>query len=199
LVGCILEVIGYAARCFNPNLLVPYIIQSVFILIAPAYYAATTYMLFGKIAHLLFAEKLLILPAKYNTLIMVLGDIFSLLLQASGGGLMANQSSANLGSHIVIGGLFVQIAFFGLFISNEFLFLMKIHKVPCEFVKPTKNAVVLINLLLLGSILIFIRSIVRTAEFIEGYDGVIMTHEWFLYVFDATPMFLTSLIYTLSM
>ncbi|GAV51529.1 hypothetical protein ZYGR_0AD07120 [Zygosaccharomyces rouxii] len=199
LVGCILEVIGYAARCFNPNLLVPYIIQSVFILIAPAYYAATTYMLFGKIAHLLFAEKLLILPAKYNTLIMVLGDIFSLLLQASGGGLMANQSSANLGSHIVIGGLFVQIAFFGLFISNEFLFLMKIHKVPCEFVKPTKNAVVLINLLLLGSILIFIRSIVRTAEFIEGYYGVIMTHEWFLYVFGATPMFLTSLIYTLSM
>ncbi|GAV56423.1 hypothetical protein ZYGR_0BQ00110 [Zygosaccharomyces rouxii] len=197
--GCTLELIGYAARCCNPDSLAPYIIQSVLILIAPAFYAATIYMLFGRIAHLLFAEELLIMPAKYNTRIFVLGDVVSLCLQSGGGGLMASQSSAKIGSHIVIVGLFFQLAFFGLFIINEFLFLMNIHKVPSEFARPTRKAVFLNNLLLFGSILIFIRSVVRTAEFIEGSNGTIMTHEWFLYVFDTTPMFLTSLIYMLSM
>lgn len=198
-VGCILEVVGYAARCCNSDLLVPYIIQSVLILVAPAFYAATIYMLFGRIAHLLFAEELLIMPARYNTLIFVLGDVVSLFLQAGGGGLMANQSSAPLGSHIVIAGLFVQIGFFGLFIINELLFLLKIDKILNKFARLTRKAVILNNFLLLGSILIFIRSIVRAVEFIEGSNGTIMTHEWFLYVFDTTPMFLTSLIYTLTL
>lgn len=197
-VGCILEVVGYAARCCNSDLLVPYIIQSVLILVAPAFYAATIYMLFGRIAHLSFAEELLIMPTRYNTLIFVLGDVVSLFLQASGGGLMANQSSAPLGSHIVIGGLFVQIGFFGLFIINELRFSLKIHKITSKFTRLTRKAVILNNFLLLGSILIFIRSIVRTVEFIQGSNGTIMTHEWFLYVFDTTPMFLTSLIYTLT-
>lgn len=199
LVGCILEVIGYAARTYNPDALIAYIIQSIFILIAPAFYAATFYMLFGRITHLLFAEKLLIMPAKYNTLIFVLGDVASLFLQAAGGGLMANQDSTKMGSHIVIGGLFVQIGFFGLFIINEFLFLMRIHMISSKFAMTTKTAVLLNNLLLLGSVLILIRSIVRAVEFIEGPNGTIMRNEWFLYVFDATPMTLTSLIVAISM
>lgn len=40
------------------------------------------------------------------------------------------------------------------------------------------------------SILILIRSLMRCIEFIQGYDGYIMTHEAFLYCFDAVPMFL---------
>ncbi|AQZ16931.1 hypothetical protein BZL39_K05280 [Zygosaccharomyces parabailii] len=105
-VGCILEIGGYAARSFsskNPQELIPYIIQSILLLIAPAFYAATVYMLFGRIANLLYADKLLMFPAKYNTLIFVLGDVFSLLLQAAGGGLMARGSSTNSGTHIIIG------------------------------------------------------------------------------------------------
>lgn len=198
LAGCILEVIGYAARCFNPDSLDAYIVQTILLLIAPAFYAATIYMLFGRIAYLLFAEKLLIMPAKFSTLIFVLGDVLSLLLQAAGGGLMSNQSSSKEGSHIVIGGLFVQIAIFGLFICNELLFLTKIHKITSKIVKFSRNFMILNNILLLGSILIFIRSIVRAVEFIQGSDGTIMTHEWFLYVFDTTPIFLTSLLFTIS-
>ena len=39
------------------------------------------------------------------------------------------------------------------------------------------------------SILIFVRSIVRCVEYIEGFVGYIITHEAFLYCFDATAMF----------
>lgn len=38
------------------------------------------------------------------------------------------------------------------------------------------------------SIAIFVRSIVRVVEFLQGYSGFIITHEAFLYVFDAVVM-----------
>ena len=44
--------------------------------------------------------------------------------------------------------------------------------------------------LYLVSVLIFVRSIVRCVEYIEGFFGYIIEHEPFLYVFDATPMLL---------
>ena len=42
--------------------------------------------------------------------------------------------------------------------------------------------------LYLTSVFIMIRSIVRTVEFLQGYKGYIITHEAFLYVFDALLM-----------
>lgn len=91
-------------------------------------YAATFYMVFGRMATLLFAENLMIMPAKFNTTIFVIGDVGSLLLQAAGGAMMSSASSASSGSHIVTAGLFIQIAFFGLFIINEFLFFTKFRR-----------------------------------------------------------------------
>lgn len=49
----------------------------------------------------------------------------------------------------------------------------------------------------LSSGLIMIRSIVRVAEFIEGFDGQIMLHEVYLYVFDALPMFAVMVVYNI--
>lgn len=42
-----------------------------------------------------------------------------------------------------------------------------------------------------------IRSIVRVAEFIEGFQGVILKHEVFLYVFDAVPMLAVIVIFNI--
>lgn len=44
------------------------------------------------------------------------------------------------------------------------------------------------------SLLIFVRSIVRVVEFIQGFDGYIYSHEWCLYVFDASMMFVAMVI-----
>ena len=40
------------------------------------------------------------------------------------------------------------------------------------------------------SALILVRSIVRVVEYLDGYDGYLMRHEVFIYVFDALLMFL---------
>ncbi|CCD24551.1 Rta1p NDAI_0D02370 [Naumovozyma dairenensis CBS 421] len=197
IVGCIVELIGYIGRAISGNdkeALGPYIMQSVLLLIAPTLYAATIYMLFGRMAHLLFAESLMIMPARFNTLIFVLGDIASLFMQAAGGGLMASADSAKSGSNLVTAGLFVQIAFFGLFIINEFLFIFRVGKLPNPIQSRCASWKSLNMVLIVNSFLILIRSIVRAIEFIEGFDGFIASHEWYLYVFDSLPMYALTVI-----
>lgn len=192
------EIAGYICRSISTlhqEDVSPYIGQSICLLIAPTFYTATIYMLFGRMAHLLQAEKLMIMPAKYNTTFFVVGDVFSLCLQAAGGGLMANESSATSGSNIVTAGLFVQIAWFGLFMINEVYFLFKLKKMDNPIASGTKTWRNLNIILLINSILILLRSIVRAIEFIQGYKGEIISHEWFLYVFDAVPMFLLPVIF----
>ena len=44
------------------------------------------------------------------------------------------------------------------------------------------------------SILIMIRSVVRVVEYIQGYDGYLMKHEAFIYIFDALLMFVVMLV-----
>lgn len=45
-----------------------------------------------------------------------------------------------------------------------------------------------------ASILILIRSVIRVVEYLQGYDGYLMKHEAFIYVFDALLMFITVLV-----
>lgn len=201
-VGTAVEVGGYIARCVSSNNkseVGPYAAQSVLLLISPTLFAASIYMLFGRMATLLFAEKIMIMPARFNTTIFVTGDIFSLLLQAAGGGLMASASSTDVGSDICVAGLFLQIGFFGLFIINEFVFYFRVYKVDSEVPRRCSSWKWLNIIMLGGSFLILIRSIVRAIEFIEGFKGFIISHEWFLYVFDALPMFAFTLLFTLIM
>ncbi|SMN22349.1 similar to Saccharomyces cerevisiae YGR213C RTA1 Protein involved in 7-aminocholesterol resistance [Maudiozyma saulgeensis] len=192
------EIAGYICRSIstlNQEKVGPYIGQSICLLIAPTFYTATIYMLFGRMAHLLQAEKLMIMPAKYNTTFFVVGDVFSLFLQAAGGGLMANESSVTTGSNLVTAGLFVQIGWFGLFMLNEVYFLFKLGKLDNPIASGSKTWKRLNIILLINCVLILVRSIVRAIEFIQGYKGVIISHEWFLYVFDAVPMFLLPVIF----
>lgn len=194
LVGCLLEVIGYIGRAVSNNnreKLAPYILQSVLLLIAPTFFAASIYMIFGRMARLVFAESYVLLPTKINTTTYVLADIFSLLIQASGGGLMASKGSATTGSHLATAGLFIQIGTFGIFVLNEIFFIWKVRNSPSNMIATMSRKWVFLNFMLFAnSILILLRSIVRAIEFIQGYSGQIASHEFYIYVFDALPMFL---------
>lgn len=191
LIGCLMEGVGYLFRIsshFDPNALGPYIGQSLLLLIAPAFQAATIYMLFGRMLNVLEATQLSIVPSRFITTTFVTGDVISFLAQAGGGGLMSQESTTKIGSKVVVAGLIIQIIFFGLFTVSEIKFTTKVKsiKVP-NF---TTNWSFYNYNLLICSILILIRSVVRVVEFIQGSDGVIMSHEWYIYVFDAVPMFL---------
>lgn len=58
--------------------------QSLFILLAPILYAASIYMVLGRIITFLKGEHLSYVPVRLMTRIFVLGDVLSFILQAAG-------------------------------------------------------------------------------------------------------------------
>ncbi|CUM53142.1 uncharacterized protein AC631_05547 [Debaryomyces fabryi] len=205
--GGIFEYVGYIGRLLSSHdttVLGPFIIQSTLLLVAPALFAATLYMSLGRLIERMECERYSIISLKYLTKIFVLGDVLSFLMQAGGAGIMVQSqlSSSKTGQNVIIGGLIVQIIFFGMFIVVELIFHYRVLKHPNECAMITRNIpskfknwnCVLITLLVC-SILIFIRSIFRVIEYVQGNDGYIMSHEAFLYCFDATLMFLNMIVF----
>lgn len=62
----------------------PYIIQSMFVLLAPALFAASIYMMLGRIILLADGETHSIIKQRWLTKVFVVGDIFCFTLQSGG-------------------------------------------------------------------------------------------------------------------
>jgi hypothetical protein len=101
------------------------------------------------------------------------------------------QSDVNLGQHVITGGLGIQVVFFGFFIVVASIFHYRIARFPTTRSKslsiPWERY---LYILYIASLLIMVRSVFRIAEYVMGQDGFLLKHEIFLYIFDATLMFL---------
>ncbi|KAJ5770252.1 uncharacterized protein N7511_002303 [Penicillium nucicola] len=196
-VGGAFQIIGYICRALahNDKENIPlYSISTIMILLAPPLYAASIYMTLGRLIRHLDAENLSVVPVKWLTAIFVTGDVIAFLMQASGGGIMASgtPSAMTTGEHITIGGLAVQLVFFTVFIVASSIFHYRIRKFPTEKSLCRSSSAtweVVMTGLYVASILILIRSIFRLIEYAQGNDGYLISHEVFMYVFDATLMF----------
>ncbi|KAL5321395.1 hypothetical protein ACEPPN_009353 [Leptodophora sp. 'Broadleaf-Isolate-01'] len=194
-VGSLMMTLGYVARYFSaksPDDLMPYIAQSLFIILPPSLYAATLYMIFGRIVVLVNNPKASIIQPTKVTKIFVIGDVIAFLLQSGGGGMMAQSSMADMGQKIILGGLFVQLLFFGFFLIVSLIFYKRMRSSPARFTIPaygTRTWVALLKLLFAAAALIILRCIFRVVEFGQGHDGYLASHEVYMYLFDAFPMF----------
>lgn len=87
-IGAVFEVIGYCGRAASSSdkeALPPYMVQSLTILVAPALFCASIYMILGRMVRLLEAEsRFTLVPLKWCTKLFVTGDIISFLLQGAG-------------------------------------------------------------------------------------------------------------------
>ncbi|KAF2180156.1 RTA1-domain-containing protein [Zopfia rhizophila CBS 207.26] len=132
-VGGIFETLGFLGRILSTNdlwALGPFIMQSLLLLVAPALFAASIYIILGRIILLADGEKYSLIRQKWLTKIFVTGDVISFLVQGGGGGIQAAGSLALLhtGEKIIIVGLFIQLAFFGFFIVIAGLFHYRLVK-----------------------------------------------------------------------
>lgn len=202
IVGGVFETVGYCARVWShsePDALSPFIAQSLLLLVAPALFAASIYMVLGRIIGNLECGPFSIIPLKWLTKLFVLGDVISFLVQGSGGGLMASKTitMVNVGEKLIIVGLILQIMFFGMFIVVMAIFQKRVKSRPTAVAVTTRhvpskfrNWQMILLALFSSSALIFVRSIVRVVEFAQGNDGYLISHEVYLYVFDAVLMVL---------
>ncbi|OLN87109.1 Protein RTA1-like protein 7 [Colletotrichum chlorophyti] len=196
-VGSVVEAIGYVGRIIGaketPNWTkMPYIIQALLLLLGPALYAASMYMVFGRLVTYLGAERHSMIRTKWLTKIFLLGDVASILCQGAGGAILAaseEKKSSDLGQMIIIIGLAIQIIFFGFFIIVIIIFHRRINS------QPTRGSLVavtpwrrLVKILYGTSVLVMIRSIFRVIEYVMGKSGELQAKEVYLYIFDALLM-----------
>lgn len=108
-----------------------------------------------------------------------------------------SKSTLTIGQWVIVAGLCVQLVFFGAFLVSALIFHSKIihhptaeseQKICLGSFWPRDWRGVLFACYV-ASVLILIRSVYRLVEFNQGQQGYVMTHEVFLYVFDATMMY----------
>lgn len=193
---------GYVFRAISSRdrtALTPYIGQSLLLLLAPALFAASIYMVLGRvIAMLPNGERYSLIRLNWMTKIFVAGDVLSFLMQSTGGGILGtsdgDKDKQKLGEHVIVGGLLVQLAFFGFFMVASVLFWFKYHRgevVDKHVVESSSGCRwrTLLKVLFATSGLILIRSAFRVVEYLGGQDGFLLKKEMFLYIFDALLMF----------
>lgn len=196
LVGGFFEWIGYVGRAVSahqtPNwTLGAYVVQVMFILIAPALFAATIYMELGRIIMLCDGAHHSLIKLRWLTKIFVAGDVLSFVMQALGAGITASktESSVSRGQKVITGGLFVQVIFFVFFLIVALVFQRRTKKNPtARSSSPDVPWKKHMRALYLASALILIRSVLRLEEYAEGTTGFVLSHEYFLYIFDSLLM-----------
>lgn len=99
--------------------------------------------------------------------------------------------SIKMAQNIIIGGLILQLVFFGSFIVVAAIFHKRMNAVPTvKSEQPEIRWRYYLTTLYVVSVLIMIRCIFRAIEYIQGHDGYLLQNEVFLYIFDALLMFL---------
>ncbi|KAJ5183319.1 RTA1 domain protein [Penicillium capsulatum] len=205
-IGSLFETFGYLSKYFSAKQTpdwetMPYVGQSLLLLLAPAFFAASIYMILGRIIRLLNASSNSMIRPNWLTKIFVTGDVLSFLIQSGGGGMLAkamSESCLKMGENMIIGGFIVQLLFFGFFIVVSVVFHRRMLSTPLHFLTATRVPWTRYMMVLyVASALIMIRSIYRVAEYVQGTTGYLQSHEAFIYVFDAALVFICCVLFNI--
>ena len=174
----------------------PYILQSIFLLLAPILFAASLYMTLGRVIRSVDGHRFSMISPRWLTRIFVFGDLFSFLIQSSGAGLLVRGGDLNskkMGENIIVGGLVFQIIIFAIFCFTAVFFNFKFRRHGASSLAQAIPWQSSLNMLYITSALVMLRNIFRVVQYVMGQNGFLMVNEWPVYVFDAVQMFLTML------
>jgi high-affinity Fe2+/Pb2+ permease len=105
-------------------------------------------------------------------------------------GTNASTTKANMGQKIILAGIILQLLWFGFFVVIAWHLQHRMNRAPTVAARnPAYHWRHYLISLYVVSALVIIRSIFRVAEFAQGHDGYLQSHEVFFYIFDSIPMF----------
>jgi hypothetical protein len=184
------EIIGYIGRIllyqnpFDPtgnN----FLIYLVCLTISPAFLSAAIYLCLARIV-IVYGEHLSRFRPRTYTLIFIGCDIFSLVLQAAGGGIASGANTASkdqLGINVMLAGLSVQVASLALFASLCAEFAFRLYQSPDSWstehagLYQSKLFKAYLCGLAVALLTIFIRSAFRVAELSGGFHGPLANNQ----------------------
>jgi len=174
----------------------------IFTLLAPLWINAFVYMVLGRMVHMYMPNKRLgKMKAQRLALYFVIMDISSFLVQLVGGILVVggnkHPNRVKNGLHIYTAGTSLQEAVILVFVGLSINFSRRLKRESAG--KDITAAKRLIFVLYSALGLITYRILFRILEFASPSDSTIYrtinTHEYFIYIFDITPMFLALFVF----
>ncbi|KAI9927058.1 hypothetical protein ASPWEDRAFT_46534 [Aspergillus wentii DTO 134E9] len=200
-VGCLTEVLGWAARTWSsecPYNGTAFLMQISTLIIAPTFFTAGIYVVLGQLIRILGRESS-ILPPNMYLWIFCTCDVISLVVQAIGGG-MASSASNDVngntapGTNTMVAGIVFQLASITVFVFCGLDFLNRCRR-PHLQSRFTSKMRMLVAATAFSVVCIYVRSIYRTIELLQGWKGYLITHEWFFIGLDGITMVLAVVTY----
>lgn len=191
--GCWGETAGYIVRRFSADHqtgrglgLQYYIGQELALLLSPALFAATCYMVFGRTI-VWTRERYSPIRASRVTATFVTFDILSFVIQGAGGSLYSsdNTNIYSAAKAILLVGFIIQIISVGIFLIFSILYQIRAKRAG----EPEGKWSLILYTLYGAVIFILIRGIFRTIEFGSGGNnsGYLLEHEAFCACFLLSP------------
>ncbi|OJD31920.1 rta1 domain protein [Diplodia corticola] len=168
------------------------IASTVLVMSGPPVYAASNYLVFSR---LLFYVPYLspMHPGRVLTTFLGLDALIEILI-SNGAVRISNASltdaERNVGDIMVKVSLITQALIFFALVGLAIQFHIRARR--AGVLTPKLRTVLIV--LYTTSAAVSIRCIYRIVEYFEGYSGMLFTHEYFFYIFEAALMFLTTLI-----
>ncbi|KAK0453525.1 RTA1-like protein [Armillaria borealis] len=180
-----------------------YIVEYLFVVLSPCAFIAANYVLLGRLSRYLGATQHLLVNPRRITAVFISSDVTTFLIQAAGGAvsIAADQVHlARIGSRIFLVGLALQLGSFFIFTCIFLTFLRRIYAHEPDIweaggKKWYADWRALAGALFVSCIGILIRSVYRTIELSQGFEGRLATMESFFYGLDTLPLFIAVAIY----
>ncbi|KAJ6571290.1 RTA1-domain-containing protein [Mycena capillaripes] len=204
------EIVGWTGRLwssFSPSLDDPYMMQITTTIIAPTPLIAVSFILLGRIVERV-GPCYSRIPQKWYSRIFVSCDFVALVVQGLGGGLAASaddEAGANLGAHIMLGGIVFQFVAIIVYTSCAIDFLRNYNsdkpvrevQLSVRVARPMDPHIKLqIYALAFSTFVLFVRSIYRIIELATGWHGKVIQTEIYFNIFDGAMVVLA--IYTIN-
>lgn len=189
------EAFGYYGRAKaseNPLAVGPFIMQNLLILGSPPLFAATIYMSLGRIIIALDLRRHAAISPRLTAFFYVIVDIGCFVSQVFGSVMPASgdPSAIDPSKKIIMGGLLAQlgvICFFALSCAHSHRWAKReAPNLNANHAGINWNKYYLMTYGV--ALLMFVRSLVRGIEYLQGDGGYIIKHEFFVYAFDAALM-----------
>ncbi|QRV77447.1 RTA1-like protein [Ceratobasidium sp. AG-Ba] len=203
------ELIGWGGRYWghlSPSNHDAFLMQISTTIIAPSFMTAAMFLILPKIINELGPQYSRMSPRLYS-IIFIAADVSALVIQAVGGALASiadTLEGANQGSHIMLAGIIIQLVAIVLFtfLAVEFIIRYSYNRPARKSAVPEPEIFqkfqgwevvsrgVVSMLIGLGIAIVFmvIRSVYRTIELTDGWNGtIISTEKWFNW-FDGMPI-----------
>lgn len=203
-IGCGLETAGYVGRfCSSTDLtnINDFLVQIICLTLAPAFLMGGVYYLLAKLA-MVYGPQFSPLKPMHYSLIFILCDLVSIVIQAAGGGLAAvavqNGENTQPGTHVMVAGMAFQVFSVVLFIGffSHFMWQIYRNRRSAEFnpeysaLRATRAFKLLPWAIAWCVICVFIRSVYRICELSEGWTGYLIVTERYFLVLDGLFIFL---------